>query len=208
MYLSIRLRRDGILSLFTISFRQLRAYGNVTAILSIAVVSCYYERRARAVGPSDFRTRSSRVSHRPPRHDFSVRKIRWTSLWTGITVAIRSFIRVLVCPRQAFFTVVANLIIKSLNCLFAGFASPKRPAQNPEPDTLPTFGSQGRRFRVVTNDTVVLPCDVINPGEYGIQTKALLFSFQTITGKNRKLNVKRFFFFFIIKYRSDRAGLG
>ncbi|KAL4135959.1 hypothetical protein QTP88_007536 [Uroleucon formosanum] len=45
-----------------------------------------------------------------------------------------------------------------------GFASPKRPTQNPEPDSLPTFGSQGRRFRVVTNDTVVLPCDVINPG--------------------------------------------
>jgi len=49
--------------------------------------------------------------------------------------------------------------------LFTGFASPKRPTQNPEPDSLPTFGSQGRRFRVVTNDTVVLPCDVINPGE-------------------------------------------
>ncbi|KAF0769589.1 neural cell adhesion molecule 1-like [Aphis craccivora] len=46
------------------------------------------------------------------------------------------------------------------------FASPKRPTQNPEPDPLPTFGSQGRRFRVVTNDTVVLPCDVINPGVY------------------------------------------
>lgn len=49
--------------------------------------------------------------------------------------------------------------------MFTGFASPKRPTQNPEPDPLPTFGSQGRRFRVVTNDTVVLPCDVINPGE-------------------------------------------
>ncbi|XP_025408165.1 neurotrimin isoform X2 [Sipha flava] len=47
-----------------------------------------------------------------------------------------------------------------------GFASPKRPTQNPETDPLPTFGSQGKRFRVVTNDTVVLPCDVINPGVY------------------------------------------
>lgn len=52
--------------------------------------------------------------------------------------------------------------------MFTGFASPKRTQQNPEPDTLPTFGSQGKRFRVVTNDTVVLPCDVINPGEYDI----------------------------------------
>jgi hypothetical protein len=49
--------------------------------------------------------------------------------------------------------------------LITGFASPKRPTQNPETDPLPTFGSQGKRFRVVTNDTVVLPCDVINPGE-------------------------------------------
>lgn len=85
--------------------------------------------------------------------------------------------------------------------LFTGFASPKRPTQNPEPDPLPTFGSQGRRFRVVTNDTVVLPCDVINPGEYHMRCLRLniktyliikiyfsvlsiyIFSFQTITVK-------------------------
>ncbi|VVC26794.1 Fibronectin type III,Immunoglobulin subtype,Immunoglobulin-like domain,Immunoglobulin-like [Cinara cedri] len=51
----------------------------------------------------------------------------------------------------------------------AGFASPKKPT--PEPDSLPTFSSEGKRFRVVTNDTVVLPCDVINPGIYVLAWK-------------------------------------
>lgn len=59
-----------------------------------------------------------------------------------------------------------SILLFVLLFITPGFASPKRPTQNPEPDPLPTFGSQGRRFRVVTNDTVVLPCDVINPGVY------------------------------------------
>lgn len=62
--------------------------------------------------------------------------------------------------------------------MFAGFASPKKQNQNPEPDTLPTFGSQGKRFRVVTNDTVVLPCDVINPGEYDFVENKYIFLFR------------------------------
>lgn len=72
----------------------------------------------------------------------------------------------------------------SMIWLFSGFASPKRTIQNPEPDTLPTFGSQGKRFRVVTNDTVVLPCDVINPGKYNFQTYK-----------------KKLFFIFVYKYK-------
>ncbi|XP_050438441.1 neurotrimin-like isoform X2 [Adelges cooleyi] len=69
--------------------------------------------------------------------------------------------------RRLWLSMLVSLLLFNTTVLGA----PRRTTTTPEPENLPSFGITGKRIRVVTNDTVVLPCDVVNIGVYAVVWK-------------------------------------